>query len=138
MAIPRTLPTLEVKKFCELNGEVAVRTCSTIDSGSVSIDPPITSRVTTMDVTDTAIPIPAIALPNRVAVAIYNTSTLNTLYYSHSATVTADTVLGITSGWEIGAQETANESISDAEVIYAIAETGKTIRIKVREWAKAP
>lgn len=89
-------------------------------------------RVTTMNVTDVAAAIPAIALASRVAMSITNLDVAEVVYLG-KATVTANQVLGITAGWEVGPGESFNVDISDALVIYGIAEAGKTILIKVLE-----
>ena len=91
-------------------------------------------RITTMDVTDSATLLPAVALTNRNALSIANLSGADTLYIGKN-TVTADRVTGTTSGWEIGPNENMNLDITDDIVIYGIAEAGKTIQIKIFEIA---
>ena len=112
---------------------------SGIDSGRIS--EPLSSSpsglakdfvITTMDVTDVATAIPASNLADRVAMSITNLDGVETLYLG-KITVTADRVLGTTSGWEVGAGESFNVDISDALTIYGRTEAGKTIRIKVLE-----
>lgn len=87
---------------------------------------------TTMNVTDIAAPVPASALSSRVALTITNLDGVETLYLGKS-TVTADRAIGTTAGWEVGPNESFNVDISDALVLYGIAEAGKTILIKVLE-----
>lgn len=89
-------------------------------------------KITTMDVTDTQTAIPVTPLTDRNAMSIFNMSTTDTLYIGKTG-VTADAVLGNTSGWEIGPQESFNSDVKDTIVFYAIAATGKTIRVKIME-----
>lgn len=92
-------------------------------------------RITTMDVPDTAISIPATPLANRNSLAITNLSGTDTIYIGFSAAVTADSVLGLNSGWEVGPNEGFNLDITSSIFVYGIAATGKTIRVKVMELA---
>lgn len=89
--------------------------------------------VTTMDVTDTAIALPVSPLAGRNSMVIQNKSP--DILYVGPATVTADNVIGTTSGHEIGPSETFAIDITDDIILYGRAETGKTIRVKVTEVA---
>lgn len=91
-------------------------------------------RITTMTVGDTATALPITSLANRNSISITNKSNADTIYLG-SASVTADTVVGVTSGWEIPPLESFNVDITDDVIIYAIAETGKSITVKVLEMA---
>lgn len=92
-------------------------------------------RTTTMDIPDSAIPIPAAPLTSRNSLSLTNLSPTETIYIGFSTSVTADNVLGTTSGWEVGPNEGFNLDVTDSIIIYAIAETGKTVRVKVLELA---
>lgn len=95
----------------------------------------VSFRNTTMDVTSTAVALPATPLTNRNTITIQNKSLTDTLYIGPDNLVTADSVLGTTSGMEIGPGESWSIDITDQVVLYGIVETGKTIRIKVTEAA---
>lgn len=114
------------------DGHVIVRTSTkgTFKFSGLSIG----TRITTMDVGDTPVAIPATPYADRNAMSVSNTSQVDTLYIGN-VDVTADTEIGTTSGWECGPNENFNCDISDAVVLYAVAPTGKTIRIKVMEIA---
>ena len=92
-------------------------------------------KTTTMNIGDTAVKLPATALANRNAISVHNKDSVETLYIGDSNSVTADSVVGITSGWEIGPQEFINFDITDDIDLYGIAPSGKTILIKVMEIA---
>lgn len=92
-------------------------------------------RITTLNVTDTAAALPPAALTDRNSITITNLSSTDTIYISSSNTVTANRALGTTAGHEIGPLESFNINITDAIILYAIAETGKTILTKVMEVA---
>lgn len=125
----------EYQKFCEVNGETAVRTCTTIEGGNIDATPSglqNSFRTTTMLIGDTAIPIPAAALTDRNSLSIANLDSAETLYIG-DINVTADRVVGTTSGWEIGAGETLNFDVKDSIILYGRCETGKSIMVKVLE-----
>lgn len=104
----------------------------------LTVAAPKSRRITTMTVGDTATLIPTGgALTDRVAISIVNFSTLNTVYFNDSVAVTADRVAGTTSGWEIGPEETYNESITDSDSVFGRCEAGQSALIKVMEWSKA-
>lgn len=90
--------------------------------------------ITTLDVTDTATLLPATALVGRNALSIYNTSETDFVFIGKS-NVTADNVVGTTSGWDLPPKGYMNFDVKDNISIYAIAETGKTIRVKIMELA---
>lgn len=117
------------------SGKICRRVC--IDEGSISatFTPSGLSTafvITTLDVTDTAALIPPTPLSGRNTVSIFNTS-IETVYLGPTNAVTADRVNGTTSGWELGPLENINFDYKDSVGIYAIAETGKTIKIKIME-----
>lgn len=89
-------------------------------------------RITTMNVTDVAAPVPATALAARVALSITNLDAAEILYVGKS-TVTANQALGITAGWEVGPGESFNIDIGSTLILYGRAEAGKTILVKILE-----
>lgn len=91
-------------------------------------------KTTTMNVGDTATAIPATPLTGRNSITIVNYSTTEILYIGN-ITVTADRVVGITSGYEVNPGEGFNLDITEDIVLYGRAETGQTILIKVTEVA---
>jgi len=92
----------------------------------------IALKNTTMDVTDVATPLPAVAIANRNAITIRNLSLVDTVYIGN-LNVTADRILGNTSGGELGPNESWNVDITDSIVLYGRTEAGKTARIKIME-----
>lgn len=89
--------------------------------------------VTTMTITDVAVKLPLSALLKRNAISIQNKGI--EMLYLGNANVTADSVEGITSGWEVFAKSYMNFDITDDIEIYGICETGKTVLIKILELA---
>lgn len=92
-------------------------------------------KITTMNVTDSAIALPSTPLSGRNSLSLTNLSLTDTLYIGFSTGVTANRTIGINAGWEVGPQEGFNLDIQDDIIIYGITETGKTILIKVMELA---
>lgn len=91
-------------------------------------------RVTTLEVSTTAVELPAVPLLDRNAMSIRNLSTTDTLYIGFDTSVTADSVVGTTSGWEVGPGEDFNLDIKGSIPVYGIVASG-TILIKVAELA---
>ena len=91
-------------------------------------------RISTILLTDVAQALPTTALTDRNSVIIHNKSATEKVYIGKT-NVTADTVVGITSGWEIPANSYYALDVKDTIVIYGICETGKTATIKVMELA---
>jgi hypothetical protein len=91
-------------------------------------------RVTTMSVGDVAIKLPAIPLADRNSLIIYNKSATDTIFMGPLG-VTADTVTGITSGWEIDPLTYYSLDIQDDIEVYGICEAGKSAIIKLMELA---
>lgn len=124
--------TLEKAKFEEFNNLIHVRTKTT---GSLTLSGlNIDWLPTTMIVGDTALPLPAIPLDQRNSIIIYNQSATETLYIGKS-NVTADSVVGVTSGWQIPAKSYFALDVRDTIIIYGICETGKTAQVQVLEVA---
>jgi hypothetical protein len=95
----------------------------------------IAGRNTTMNVPDTATAIPATPLTDRNAITVTNLSGVDTLYVGFDSSVTADSVIGTTSGFPVGPQQGFNLDITENVILYAIAPTGKTIKIIITELA---
>jgi len=91
-------------------------------------------KVTTLDVPDTEVALPATALSGRNSLSILNTDGVETLYIGPTG-LTADNIAGTTSGDEIGPGNKFAIDITDSITLYARAEAGKTIRVKVSEYA---
>lgn len=95
----------------------------------------IGGRNTTMNVTDTATKLPAVPFPDRNSMSITNLSGIDTVFIGFDSSVTADRVIGITSGAELGPNEGMNFDLTDEVEIWGITETGKTVMIKIMEVA---
>jgi hypothetical protein len=91
-------------------------------------------RITTMSVGDTEVKLPAAALSNRNSMMIQNKDSAETLYVGPTG-VTADTVMGTSSGWEVDPSGFLAFDITDGIDVFAIAPSGKTITVKVMEIA---
>jgi hypothetical protein len=89
-------------------------------------------RVTTMDIGTSALTLPASALSNRNHIKVTNHDEVATLYIGNS-NVTADRVIGTTSGDEVPPGESWHMDITDDIVIYGIST--QTIRVKIVEVA---
>ena len=90
-------------------------------------------RITTMNVGDVAIKLPISALSERNAISIQNKG--NSTIYLGNIDVTADTVIGTTSGWEVLAGSYMNFDVTDAIEIYGRCTTGNSVVIKILELA---
>jgi hypothetical protein len=131
--LTEALNDLEQKKFeVDDNNDVRIRTTSTGTYTPTGLKTGL--KITTMEITDVATPIPLAAFNQRNSISIYNKDSVNTVYVGPS-NVTADTVIGTTSGWEMDAGSYLNFDITDSIIIYAICESGKTAIIKVLEIA---
>jgi hypothetical protein len=105
-------------------------------TGSVTVSGlNIQGRNTTMNITSTAASMPATALTLRNAMTVTNLSGTDTLYVGFDSSVTADSVVGTTSGFPVGPQQGFNLDITPNVVLYGIAEAGKTIKIIITELA---
>lgn len=135
LELPNHINTLEKEKF-DLNddGEVIVRT--QIAGGNINAVPSglrTALRTTTLQISTTAIKLPATPLANRNSISIFNKSETETIYIGQDNTVTADTVAGVTSGWEIPPLGTLNVDITDEVELWGI--TTGTFLIKILELA---
>ena len=88
-------------------------------------------RTTTLDVSTTAIKLPASPLADRNSLEIHNLGS-STLYIGKDNTVTADAVIGTTSGKEIDGGSFWSIDITEDIELYGIVASG-TVRIKVTE-----
>lgn len=79
--------------------------------------------ITTFQITDVASLVP---FSTRNSISIRNYSLTETIYIGKSD-VTADLVVGTTSGWQIGPNETINLDCKETIEFYAIARVGVTI-----------
>jgi hypothetical protein len=130
------LNTREQDKFgLKTTGQTAVHVISENEGGSITPSGlSETFKVTTLDVTDTATPLPATALTNRNAMTVINHHASEILYIGDS-NVTADLVVGTTSGYQLQAGFEFNIDITDDIILYGRAATGQTIRVQVVEIA---
>lgn len=140
MPISNNLNNLEFDKFGGTTpADTYVRTqgVATIAPGAeVSVVGLKTAqRITTLNVTDVAAPIPSTPLSGRNMISVQNKSEVDTIYIGNSDVIASDDTLGTTAGWEVGPGESLNELIQDDIILYAVAKLGKTILTKVREIA---
>lgn len=110
------------------NGKVYTRTRANTTGLTKGI------KVTTMMVGDIAVGLPAIPFEGRNAISIHNKSETITLYIGPS-NVTADSVVGTTSGAEIGPNEFINFDITDNVKIYGRCPVGQEAMVKIMEIA---
>lgn len=89
-------------------------------------------KLTTMEVTDVETALPSAALLDRRSLTIFNTSASEVLYFNKTGVV-ADRSLGNDAGWEIQPNSSINIDFAADVPIYAIAESGKTIVVKLME-----
>jgi hypothetical protein len=123
-------PDLELDKFDTNDaGETVVRTTATGEFSPTGLKNG--QRITTLSVGTTATALPATPLAERNAIAIYNKSATEILYVGNSD-VTADTVIGTTSGWEIDPLSYYQLDVTGNIVIYGRYASGSEL-IKVKE-----
>lgn len=141
MALSPNINDLEKDKFIEdVDLGTAVKTLTKLTGtgtiGDVNISAPTGPfRNTVVLVTDVATAFPAVPLADRASLSIQNKSATNTVYVGPDNTVTADTVVGTTSGFEIGPDASSNFDLDDTNDIYFICEAGKTALLKITEVA---
>ncbi len=141
MALKDALQDREYLKFLETSGGYHAVRVSTDPADPLDVSGTYTPaglattiKVTTLDVTDTQTPLPATALALRATISVLNTDTTEILYIGPSG-VTADNVVGTTSGDEVGPGNKFAIDLADSVILYGIAPAGKTIRVKVLEIA---
>ena len=91
-------------------------------------------KITTMDIGDTETLLPISALDGRNSFLIRNFDTVETLYVGPTG-LTADNVIGTTSGWDVPKNSYLPMDVTNNVPLYGIAPTGKTIRVKIMELA---
>lgn len=130
--LPNHRDEREYEKFgLDDEGFVYVRTSVFGEIRPSGLD--VAIKTTTMTVGSTAVALPATALEGRNSIILHNKSITETLYIGNDD-VTADTVNGTTSGYELAPGAFFNIDITDNIVIYGITE-GATITVKVTEVA---
>ena len=134
--IPESVNDLQKDSFMFDGEEIARRVVARIVGAvDASFTPSGLSNAllpTTMSVGDTATAIPATAQTDRNAMSFVNLSDTETLYIGNSD-VEAIRTVGGKGGWEVLPGETFNVDITDDIVLYGVAESGKTILVKVLE-----
>lgn len=126
----------EYDKFTtDSNGDTAVRTVgeSTV-TGEIQITGlGLAIRTTTMLVGTTPVKLPAAPLADRNSVQVLNLDDNEILYIGNSD-VTADRVVGTTSGFEVGPGNSFQSDIRGTIEIYGVVASG-SIMVKVTEVA---
>lgn len=89
---------------------------------------------TTFLIGDTASPLPATPLTDRNSIIIYNRSSDYSLFIGN-VDVTADSVVGTTSGWEIPKNSYFALDIKDSIILYGIYPLGTSGKVQVLEVA---
>jgi len=90
---------------------------------------------TVQNVTDVAAPLPTVAQSGRNSMEIFNPGTNVDTIWIGNATVTADFVVGTTSGRPVAPGETYTLDITDLITLYARAEAAKIIPVLIVEFA---
>jgi len=103
--------------------------------GTIVPDPVLanTGITTTIDIPDTATLIPTTNFGRRGSVSVHNTDGALTLFVGFNNTVTADNVLGTTSGEEIGPGDKLVFDAGDDITLFGISVAASTIRVKITE-----
>lgn len=107
-------------------------------SGTFQDLPPNDFKITTQLITNTVVKAPATPDPNRVGVQIDNYDPSNTVYYNRDTSLTADLVVGTTSGGQIGGNASQNFGLSGGKDVYVRTEAGKTAIVQIIEWIRNP
>lgn len=90
--------------------------------------------ITTMQVDDVAIALPVSSLSDRNSIMIRNTSETETVYIGKS-NVTADLVIGVTSGLPMAPGDQFAVDVRNAVTIYGRCASGKSAIVQVVEFA---
>jgi hypothetical protein len=88
-------------------------------------------KITNTTVTDVVSAIPLVALDNRNSIIIENRSSTDSFFIGE-ITVTSS---GINQGWEITPSSIFSTDITNDIVLYVIADTGKSVDVKIMELA---
>lgn len=146
MALSKSRSDKEDAKFVECpTGKTSVRTCiaNPIDdpvnvSGGSSVAGQTDWLTTTVDIDDTATAIPVAGpLTNRNSITILNTDLVETVFIGPTSSVSATSAEGTDFGVAIPLESKENIDLDATATIFAIAPTGKTIRIQITEYARA-
>lgn len=125
------LNTLEKAKFDIDDGnDVIVRTSA---KGTFTVAGMVDFLVTTQDITDVASELPAIAMAGRKSISIINISG-DPVFIGPTSAVSATNDLGTNAGWPISSNGYLNFDLAGIVKIFAIAEAGKTVRLKIKEF----
>lgn len=92
-------------------------------------------KTSTINVTDTATALPATALASRNSLVIRNLSTTDILYIGGATVTAGQTVGSFTDGYEVDPGQEFSVDIANGLALYGIAESGKTIKVKITEFA---
>lgn len=98
--------------------------------------PPNAFLVKTQLLTDVATKLPAVPATSRIGLMIVNYDAADTIFVGPTSAVTADLVVGSTSGMQIRALESQNIQLSDSADVWAIMEAGKTAMVQIVEWIR--
>lgn len=130
--LPNNLPSCEWLKFyLDDDGHVVVRTSATGVFQPTGLKTGF--KITTMNVGTTATKLPLSAISKRNSWIIYNRSATETLFVGPDATVTADAVVGITSGWPVAPLSYFSFDVTDSIDIWGIST--QTILVQIMEIA---
>lgn len=113
------------------NGDL--ETVRTTAKGQFSVQGMNSLKTTCMQITDVETKLPSDPYDNRKSMTIYVLSG-GTLYLGNIG-VTADNALGNNAGIPVFENSTWNVDFASQTDIYGIAETGKTLLIKIVEYA---
>ena len=138
MSLPDGVRQREYNKFV-LDGENKTAVNTVVSSGTISgsFSPSglnVALKVTTLTVGDTATALPATALTSRNSISIQNKSTTQIVYIG-DVNVTADTVVGTTSGYELLPGSFFNVDVTPNITIYGRCESGQSALLKILELA---
>jgi len=135
VTLPVSINDLEKEKFRDggaLGTRVAITTDGEpLDANFAPSGLRIRLKISNIAITDSASPIPAIALADRNSIIIQNKDPLETLFIGESDVEAS----GASEGWEVAPTSFFSTDIKNNIVLYGIAPTGKTINIKVMELA---
>lgn len=92
-------------------------------------------RNTTRLIIDSVAAIPLIPLVDRNSLTVTNLDPVETIYVGFDTSVTADSVVGTTSGFRLQPGESFSIDITDEVEIYGICETGKSAKVIITELA---
>ena len=138
MSLPDGVRQREYNKFV-LDGENKTAVNTVVSSGTISgsFSPSglnVALKVTTLTVGDTATALPVTALTSRNSISIQNKSTTQIVYIG-DINVTADTVVGTTSGYELLPGSFFNVDVTPNITIYGRCESGQSALLKILELA---